>query len=112
MHETLLKQLKWRYPREASRYTDEFLLASLTAWAAIAESVGIDDDTDRLRLMSLAVLLSPEQRRSKLCNGVLRRILNNDDWTMPQRLDFLYEHLVGRPVSDPEEDFGPRFVPF
>jgi hypothetical protein len=73
--------------------------------------LAIEEDKDILRFLGLAVLVTPEQRRSPLIEGVVRRILSNPDWEAGKRLDFLYKHIVGRPVSPDEPDLGPSFVP-
>jgi hypothetical protein len=61
--------------------------------------------------VALRVLLTPEQRQSGLIQGVLVRVLGHLDWPSTKRLDFVYNHVVGRPVSPNEMDFGADFAP-
>jgi hypothetical protein len=74
-------------------------------------SLLIEDEKDVFRYIALFVLLTPEQRVSRLVQGTVIRVLTNLSWGSRQRLDFIYRHVVGRPVSANEMDFGPLFVP-
>jgi hypothetical protein len=104
-------RVRARHPQQAARYTPEQLERSMAGWYGLLDTLGIEEHEDRVRFLALAVLLTPEQRASRLVNGVLRRTMANTDWEPSQRLDFVYKHLVGRPVAPDEEDFGPTFVP-
>jgi hypothetical protein len=81
------------------------------AYLPLREALSIEEDKDVMRFLGLGLLITPEQRRSPLIEGVVRRILAAPDWEADKKLDFLYEHVVGRPVSPNEPDFGPGFVP-
>lgn len=102
-------RVRARYPKQAARYTSDQLRASMAGWVALLAPYGIEAHEDRVRFLALAVLLTPEQRRSKLATAVLQYTMDHMDWEPKQRLDFLYKHLVGRPVAADEEDFGPAF---
>ena len=71
----------------------------------------IADESDVLRYVALRILLTPQQKASRLIQGVLVRILSHPDWSSQKRLDFVYKHVVGRPVSPREQDFGRDFPP-
>jgi len=100
-----------RYPKQAALYTDEQIERSMAGWLGLMEPLGFAEHEDQTRYLLLCVLLSPEQKQSNLVQGVLRRVLSHTDWEPDQRLEFLYRHIVERPVSPDEEDFGPDFVP-
>ncbi len=104
-------RVRARYPRESARYTPAQLADSMVGWVDLLDPLGLEEHEDRVRFLALSVLLTPEQRRSRLVNGVIRRVMGNTDWEPGQRLDFIYKHLVDRPVSPDEEEFGPAFVP-
>jgi hypothetical protein len=99
------------HPAEAAQYTPEALERSMAGWLDLLAPLELHDHQDQVRFLGLSVLLTPDQRRSRLVQGVLQRIMYNADWSPKQKLDFVYKHLVGRPVSESEEDFGPAFVP-
>lgn len=103
-------RMKSRYPRQAARYNDEQIRKSMVGWLGLMENLGFTEHEEQVRYLSLCVLLSPEQRQSKLVQGTLQRVLSNLTWEPSQRLDFIYAHLVGRPVSGDEEDFGPQLL--
>lgn len=109
--QTWVKRIRARHPLESRYLTSEQLEASLSGWLGLIEPLQIHEHQDQVRFLSLSVLLTSEQRRSKLVEGVLKRIMSNLDWEPKQRLDFVYKHLVGRRIAPNEEDFGPKFVP-
>lgn len=75
------------------------------------ENLGFTEHEDQVRYLSLCVLLTPEQRQSKLVQGVLQRVLSNLNWEPSQRLNFINTHIVERPVSVDEEDFSLSRIP-
>lgn len=107
----LVKRLQGRYPEQTHGLTEKELLRRVREALAAAPALEITEEKDVFRFVALSVLLTPEQKASKLVEGVLRRILANVDWEGEKRLDFLYKHLVGRGVSPNEMDFGPNFIP-
>lgn len=107
----LVKRLQGRYPEQTHGLPEKELLRRVREALAVAPALEITEEKDVFRFVALSVLLTPEQKTSKLVEGVLRRILANVDWEGEKRLDFLYKHLVGRAVSPNEMDFGPNFVP-
>lgn len=107
----LLKRLQGRYLEQTQNVPETELLRRVRESLAVVPALEITDERDIFRFVALSVLLAPEQKASKLVEGVMHRILSNLDWDSGKRLDFLYKHLVGRPVSPNEMDFGPAFVP-
>lgn len=87
------------------------LLEMVQATLSTCPTLEIVDDEDIFRYAALRVLLTPEQKQSPLIQGVLVRILSNLDWDSKKRLDFVYKHVVGRPVSPQETNFGKYFPP-
>lgn len=110
--EMWVRRIRARYPEESGRFTSKQLEDSMPGWLDLLEPLQLAEHGDQVRSISLCVLLTPEQRRSKLVQGVLKRIMAHLEWDAKLRLDFVYKHLVGRPVSPDEEDFGPKFIPF
>ncbi|MDB4977087.1 MAG: hypothetical protein JWN48_5428 [Myxococcaceae bacterium] len=105
-------RLQGRFPDQTRELTKQELERRVGGLLSLCEPLHIEDERDVLRLIALlAVQLTPEQRNSKLIEGVVRRVLAAEDWDAEKRLDFLYEHVVGRPVSADEPDLGPTFVP-
>jgi predicted GTPase len=102
-------RLKHLRPAACSALGDEKLKSVVSGWVQLMAPLQIEEPQDQSRFIQLAVLLTPEQKESALVNGVVRRVLSNTDWEPKSRLDFVYKHLVGRPVSKPEEDFGRVF---
>jgi hypothetical protein len=108
---SLVKRLQGRYPAQTRDIDPAELLRRTREALALCPALEITDEKDVFRFIALSVLITDEQKRSKLVEGVTRRILANLDWDSEKRLDFLYKHLVGRPVSPDEMDFGPTFIP-
>jgi hypothetical protein len=106
-----LKKLKDRYPHESAKVEEPLLLEMVRESLGTCAVLQISDPDDMLRYIALRVLLTPEQRQSRLIRGVLIRTLTYLDWDARKRLDFIYKHIIGRPVSKDEIDFGPLFVP-
>jgi hypothetical protein len=105
-------RLRGRFPDESQDLPDAELQKRVRGLLGLTETLRIVEDKDVLRFIALmSVLLTPEQRRSPLVEGVVKRIMAAQDWDAEKRLDFLYEHIVGRPVSADEPDLGPTFVP-
>ncbi|MEY4508565.1 MAG: hypothetical protein RLZZ450_687 [Pseudomonadota bacterium] len=105
-------RLKGRFPDQTRELTTQELQRRVKVLLSLCEPLQIEDEHDVLRFIALLVVqLTPEQRNSKLIEGVVRRVLAAEDWDAEKRLDFLYEHVVGRPVSEDEPDLGPTFVP-
>jgi len=111
------RELRWyrclqaRHPAEAGLFGEAELRRLIRESFVLCPRLQIDEERDILRFLALALLLTPEQRRSRLVEGVVRRILGNLEWESGKRLDFLYHHLVGRSVSPEEPDFGPSYAP-
>jgi hypothetical protein len=106
-----VKRLQGRYPEQTRDLDPVELLMRVRESLVLCPSLEITEEKDIFRFLALSVLLTPEQKKSKLVEGVTRRILSNLDWDGTRRLDFLYKRLVGRPVSPNEMDFGPNFIP-
>jgi hypothetical protein len=109
--ERWVKRLQGRYPEQTRVLDPAELLRRVRESLALCPPLEITEEKDIFRFLALSVLLTPEQKKSTLVEGVMRRILSNLDWDGTRRLDFLYKHLVGRPVSQNEMDFGPNFIP-
>ena len=107
----LARRLQGRYPAELANVSDEAVQEVVRAALGACASLEIESEQDQFRFAALSVLISPEQKQSTLVRGVVQRILRNLDWPATKRLDFLYQHIVGRPVSKAEPDFGPGFAP-
>lgn len=103
--------IEGRHPEEAKALGEAELRTVVRQSLAIAPQLEIEEERDVARFIALAVLLTPEQKRSRLVEGVMRRVLAHFDWDATKRLDFLHRHLVRRPVSPNEIDFGPGFLP-
>jgi hypothetical protein len=104
--------LQARFPDETRGRAEQDLARQVRGLLSLCGPLQIAAEKDVLRFIALmAVLLTPEQQGSRLVQGVVRRILAAPDWDAAKRLDFLYEHVVGRPVSPDEPDLGPTFVP-
>lgn len=106
-----VKRLQGRYPEHTRGIDPEELRQRVREAFALNPTLEITEEKDAFRLIALSVLLTPEQKRSTLAQGVMQRVLAHLDWDATQRLDFLYKHLIGRPVSSKEMDFGPNFIP-
>ena len=106
-----VKRLQGRYPEQTRGVDPAELRQRIREALAVCPALELTEEKDLFRFIALSVLLSPEQKKSRLVEGVMRRILANLDWDGAKRLDFLYKHLVGRPVSPDELDFGPSFIP-
>jgi hypothetical protein len=106
-----VKRLQSRYPEPTRDIDPAELRTRVREALALSPTLEITEEKDLFRFIALGVLLTHEQKKSKLVEGVTRRILGNLDWDSTKRLDFLYKHLVGRPVSPDEMDFGPTFIP-
>lgn len=106
-----VKRLQGRYLEQTRDLDPVELLRRVRESLMLCPTLQITEEKDIFRFLALSVLLTPDQKKSKLVEGVTRRILSNLDWDGTRRLDFLYKHLVGRPVSQDEMDFGPNFIP-
>ena len=105
-----LRRVQWRYPKETRAMDEAQILEMIKEALSTCLRLEIIDEKDILRYVALRVLLTPEQKQSSLIAGVLLRILSNLDWDSKKRLDFVYKHVVGRPVSKKETDFS-KFFP-
>ena len=106
-----VRRMESRHPEETRALGQVELRTAVQQSLTLAPQLEIEEERDVARFIALAVLLTPEQKRSRLVEGVLRRVLAHFDWDATKRLDFLHRHLVGRPVSPEEPDFGPGFLP-
>ena len=111
MQRVLVKRLKSRYSDETADFSDEELLSIVKKCLNKCASLEIFSEKDIFRFIALSVLITTEQMKSRLIEGVFKRILANLDWSSKKRLDFLYKHVVGRFVSQNEIDFGEGFIP-
>jgi len=104
-------RLRARYAKELTGVNADRLDEIVRVGLAQCPPLRIRRPIDVLRFLALAFLITPEQRRSKLLQAVIWRVLGAvDDWTASKRLDFVYKHVVGRPAQDPEPDFGPWYL--
>ena len=103
------KRVRQLRPERCKDIGDEVLTSIIAAWIDLLQPLQVANPEDQSRFVQLAVLLTPEQKRSPLINGAVQRILSYTDWDPKIRLDFVYKHVIGRPVSVAEEDFGPAF---
>jgi hypothetical protein len=106
-----VRRLQWRYPTQTKMIVEAKLAAMVQEALSSCKALEIADEKEVFRFVALRVLLTQEQRQSPLIQGVLVRILSNLDWDSKKRLDFIYKHVVGRPVSSDEIDFGKDFAP-
>jgi hypothetical protein len=109
--ESIAREIRSRHPKESAQYSEAQLAEMVAASLATCGPLQIQEHEDILRYAALRVLITPEQRASPLIRGVAQRILSSLSWSPSKRLDFVYQHIVGRPVSANEPDFGPLFVP-
>jgi len=107
----LVGELKTHYPKECSQYADARLAEMTSQSLETCPNLQITEAADIFRYVALRVLLTDEQRHSPLQLGTMIRILTNFGWDANHRLNFIYKHIVGRPVSLHEQDFGALFVP-
>lgn len=109
--ESYFRRLRGRYPKETAGMAPDQLRVIVREALIQCPPLRIREPRDVLRFLALIVLITPEQRQSKLLETVIRRVLTAvDDWSATKRLDFIYKHVVGRPPPNPEPDFGPWFV--
>jgi hypothetical protein len=106
-----VRRVEAQFPEQARQSDPARLTRLVRTYLRLREPLDIEQDKDLLRFLGLALLITPEQRRSPLFQGVTRRILAAPDWDATKKLDFLFKHVVGRRVSPEEPDFGPNFVP-
>jgi hypothetical protein len=107
-----LRRLRHRYRKESAVLDQAQLREMVLDRLKLCPRLRIRDPRDVLRFLALSVLITPIQRQSPFIDNVMRRILEAvNDWSATKRLDFIYKHVVGRPVPVPEPDFGP-WVPF
>jgi len=106
-----VRRLQWRYPQQTSTVNEAQLVEMVRAALSTCPTLLIVDDRDIFRYLALSVLLTSTQKQSPLIQGVLVRILSKLDWDGKKRLDFVYRHVVGRPVSPQEAEFGMFFPP-
>lgn len=106
-----VRRMQERHPEPSERLGEASLRMVVEQSLALCPRLEIEDERDIARFIALALLLTPEQKQSKLVEGVMRRVLAHLDWDASKRLDFLHRHLVGRPVDPNEPDFGPNFIP-
>ncbi|MCH9680662.1 MAG: hypothetical protein K0V04_04440 [Deltaproteobacteria bacterium] len=105
------RRMRDRHPDEAAQWPAETLQSTVRSALQICPSLEIEEERDIARFIALAMVLTDAQKQSPLVQGVMQRVLAHFDWDATKRLDFLHTHLVGRPVSPDEMDFGPTFVP-
>jgi len=106
-----LRRLRWRYPDETASVTEEQLGTLVRTYLKNCPLLKIEHPNDVVRFLALGLLITPEQRKSALLSTVTQRVLTASDiWSAAKRLDFIYTHVVGRPVPNPEPDFGRWFV--
>lgn len=105
------KRLRARYPARAREFDDVQLDELVRAALAACAPLQVTETRDIFRTLALRVLLTPEQKQSKLTEGALLRIMCNLEWSAQKRLDFVYKHIIGRPIAPDEPDFGVAFIP-
>ena len=105
------KRLRARYPDQTRELDDAQLEEVVRAALAACAPLEITETPDVFRTIALRVLVTPEQKQSKLVEGTLLRIMCNRAWSPKKRLDFVYKHLIGRSVAKDETNFGSAFVP-
>jgi hypothetical protein len=105
------RKLQERYPEKTANIDELRLLEMVRESLSSCEGLHLSEGNDVFRYIALRVLLTPEQRESRLIRGVLIRTLSYLEWESGKRLDFIYKHIVGRPVVQNETDFGALFVP-
>ena len=106
-----VKRLRWCYPKQTREIEDSKLLELVQTALPFCEPLQITDENDILRFLALSFLITPEQKQSHLIEGTVRRTLSNLDWDSKKRLNFIYKHVIGRPVSPNEMNWGEFFVP-
>ena len=106
------RRIRARYPKESAKFSSQQLELSLAGWIDLLSSLDIVEHEDQVRFLNLSVLITRDQRKSVLIQGVLKRIMSHKAWPPKARLDFIYKHVVGRPVREDELNPGSQFVPF
>jgi len=106
--ESYVRKLRGRYPNETAWMDPDQLVQPVREALGRCPALFIRKPRDVLRYLALVVVFAPKLNESKFLGAVIRRVLYAvEDWTATKRLDFIYKHVVGRPLPDPEPDFGP-----
>lgn len=103
-------RLRSDYPAQTRSIDDEELRRMVREGLALCPALEIKEPTELVRFLALAFLITGEQRTSPLLRDAYRVVIDNTDFSARRRLNFIYRHLVNRPVPSPEPDFGPWFV--
>lgn len=106
-----VRRVRARYPKETAGVDPDRLQELVREGLRSCPPLCIRRPIDVLRFLALSFFITPEQKKSKLLDAAIRRVLGAvEDWSAGKRLDFIYKHVVGRPPPHPEPDFGPWFV--
>ena len=106
-----LRRFRGRYAKETAELDTDPLMEIIRDTLKLCPPLQIRDPRDVLRFLALKILILPAQKKSIFLETVIRRVLEAiDDWSATKRLDFIYKHVVGRPASVQEPDFGPWYV--
>lgn len=106
-----LRRLQWRYPEETQAIDESRLHDIVRDALKLCPALRIDDPKEVLRFLALSLLITTEQRQSALLQTVIQRVmLASGTWSATKRLNFIYQHVVSRPVPQPEPDYGPWFI--
>lgn len=109
--ESYFRRLRGLYREETAGMAPDQLMGIVREALTQCKILRIRKPRDVLRFLALSILITPEQKKSKLLGTVTRRVLEAvDEWSATKRLDFIYKHVVGRPPPNPELDFGPWFL--
>ena len=93
-----LERLRAEYPAQTDALTDAELSRRVGSALSFFQALVIDNEADMPRYLAvLAVLLPPEQLRSRLIACVVPRILAAPDWDTDKRLDFFVRARRGSP---------------
>jgi len=106
-----LRRLQERYPKETALVDEARLRGIVREGLKLCPVLRIEDPKEVVQFLALRFLITPEQRKSALLETVIKRVMvATDSWSATKPLNFIYQHLVGRPPPDAEPDFGPWFI--
>ena len=104
------RRLRSAYKKHAALIEDQELKRLVREGLGLCNSLEIKSPQEVVRFIALRFLVTQEQRNSPLLDHVIRLVIENTDYSARRRLNFLYKHVLGRPVPNPEPNFGPWFV--
>ena len=106
LESSLMRKFKKKCTIDALREETE-LLAFIQRGIEASAKIGLFEEEEIFKFLSLRFLFSPEQQHSLFIQGIAIRILDRLDWSGTKRLNFIYKHLVNRSPPFREEYYAP-----